>query len=170
MVRATDEDVPMLSVAPEQEPYNSKRQRSHQICQRLNRTSPMSHRERRQLVQSLVNATFPVFIEPDFRCEYGENIQLGAETFINHNVTINDSAPVIIGRKVLIGPNCNLDTSIKKENNVVFCSPIHIGNNVWIGANVTIVAGVTIGDDAIIGAGCVVDGSVDCGAIVKNNT
>ncbi len=168
MVTQINKTSQLLSFSPAEEPYYSIRQRCEQMCHRFNHTPPASLKDKIQLLQALLNTESPVFIEPYFQCEYGKNIHLGCESFINHNVTIIDSASVTIGKNVLIGPNCLIDTVIKKEASKVYCSPIRIGNNVWIGANVTILSGVNIGNNAIIGAGCIVKHSVKSNEIVKN--
>ncbi|MCW8091044.1 DapH/DapD/GlmU-related protein [Alteromonas sp. ASW11-130] len=151
---------------PQKEPYLSNRLRCEKLSQQLNLSSPQAIQERRRIIAQLINAQFPLFIESHFQCVYGNNIQIDAETFINHNVTIDDSSAVSIGRNVLIGPNCKIATVLEKTANSVTSAPIKIGNHVWIGANVSICGGVEIGDNAIIGAGCIVCHSVEENAIV----
>ncbi|MCW8109835.1 DapH/DapD/GlmU-related protein [Alteromonas ponticola] len=155
------------SFDPTQQPFSANRHRAAQICRQFNLLSPLAVQERKKLLSTLVHGDLPIFIESDFYCEYGDNIHIGAETFINHNVTINDSAPIVIGKNVLIGPNCFLNTVLHQAANKVTCAAIKIGDHVWIGANVTICGGVEIGDHAIIGAGCIIKESVGAGEVVK---
>lgn len=46
---------------------------------------------------------------------------------------------------------------------------VHIGSHCWIGSNVTILKGANIGDNCVIGAGCVINGEVPSGTIIKIN-
>lgn len=47
-------------------------------------------------------------IMSNFRCEYGHNITIGNNVFINFNSIIMDNAEVIIGDDVRIGPNAGV--------------------------------------------------------------
>ena len=103
-----------------------------------------------------------VRIEQPFWCDYGYNIEIGANFVSSFGLTILDGAKVTIGKNVKIGPNCNIYTTtlpkdVERRNQGLQQSlPITIGDNVWIGGNVTIMPGVSIGQNAIIGAGSVV--------------
>ncbi len=103
-----------------------------------------------------------VWIEPDFRCEFGKNISIGDDVYINFGCIILDCSKVTIGTHTLIGPNAGLyaaNHSIdykERINGGCIGKPIHIGNNCWLGGDVKIMGGVTIGDNSIIGAGSVV--------------
>lgn len=112
-------------------------------------------------------------IERAFACDYGINIELGNQVFINRNVFILDAAPVKIGNHVKIGQNVNIctmnhaiDPDLRSKG---FCKaePITIEDDVWIGAGCTILPGVTIGYNSIISAGLVVKESVPPNVIVK---
>ena len=75
---------------------------------------------------------------------------------------ILDSAKVIFGDNVMVGPNCSFITtehSLLPKNRckgVQWAKSIVVENNVWICSNVTVLAGVTIGENSVIGAGSVV--------------
>ena len=103
-----------------------------------------------------------VRIDQPFWCDYGYNIEIGANFVSSFGLTILDGAKVTIGKNVKIGPNCNIYTTtlpkdVERRNQGLQQSlPITIGDNVWIGGNVTIMPGVSIGQNAIIGAGSVV--------------
>ena len=49
-----------------------------------------------------------VWIEPDFRCEFGQNITIEDHVYINFSCIILDCAPVHIGAHTLIGPNLGI--------------------------------------------------------------
>ena len=111
-----------------------------------------------KLIGSEVSDDFRVF--PPFFTDFGKNIHLGKNVFINSGCKFQDQGGIYIGDNVLIGHNVVLATlnheeNPKKRGNLI-PSPIKIGNDVWIGSNVTVVSGVTIGDGAIVAAGAVV--------------
>ena len=97
-----------------------------------------------------------------FRCDYGENVFIGDNSFINFNVSMVDLGKIKIGNRVLIGPGTGLFTAIHPIDPEIRATGIEKGaditleDDVWIGGNVTILPGVTIGKGSIIGAGSVV--------------
>ncbi|MAO11568.1 MAG: UDP-3-O-(3-hydroxymyristoyl)glucosamine N-acyltransferase [Flavobacteriaceae bacterium] len=78
----------------------------------------------------------PVFVSES--AKYGENLYLGAFSYLGDNVTIGDNATIY--------PN------------------VYIGNNVEIGDNVIIFAGAKIYSETIIGNNCVINSGVIVGA------
>ena len=42
---------------------------------------------------------------------YGENLHIAPQVFINVNVTLQDNAPITIGRQTMIGPNVQCYTA-----------------------------------------------------------
>ena len=111
-----------------------------------------------KLIGKKVDDEFRVF--PPFYTDFGKNIHLGKNVFINSDCKFQDQGGINIGDDVLIGHNVVLATLNHEENpekrGNLCPSPIKIGNKVWIGSNATILPGVTIGDGAIIAAGAVV--------------
>ncbi|WP_110111845.1 sugar O-acetyltransferase [Bacillus sp. CGMCC 1.16541] len=125
-----------------------------------------------------------VWIERPFFCDYGENISIGKDTFINFNCTFLDCNKITIGQSVLIGPGTQIYTathplnpkeriiSSPKKGEAPYLTsaiPVSIGDNVWIGGNVSIMPGVTIGDGSVIGAGSVVTKSIPSGVVAVGN-
>ncbi|KAF7157899.1 hypothetical protein CNMCM5623_002333 [Aspergillus felis] len=102
------------------------------------------------------------FIEPPFLPDYGCNITIGRDCFVNWNLTVLDTSLVVIGDRVQIGTNVSIitaghDTSILSRRKCVeFGHPIFIEDDCWIGANVVILPGVRIGQGSTIGAGSIV--------------
>jgi len=121
-----------------------------------------------KLIGKKVSDDFRLF--PPFTTDFGKNIHLGKNVFINSGCRFQDQGGIYIGDNVLIGHNVVLATLNHEENpekrGNLIPAPIKIGNDVWIGSNVTVTPGVTIGDGAIIGAGAVVTKDVDKNTIV----
>lgn len=103
------------------------------------------------------------WIEPPFYCDYGFNITIGKNFYMNFDCVILDVAPVIIGDDVMCGPKVqllaathSLDARERIWSGTELGKPVHIGHRVWLGAGVIVCPGVTIGNEAVIGAGSVV--------------
>jgi acetyltransferase-like isoleucine patch superfamily enzyme len=110
------------------------------------------------------------FMFPPFYTDFGKNITIGKNVFINTGCTFQDRGGITLGDGTQIGQNvvlCTLNHGIgAKERNITYPFPIVIGKNVWIGANATILPGVTIGENAIVAAGAVVSNDVPANAVV----
>lgn len=109
------------------------------------------------------------FLTPIYM-DYGKNIQIGTNVFINFGCSFLGRGGITIGNNVLIGPNCNLMTTNHpidpKNRKATISQKIILEENVWLGANVTVCPGVTIGENSIIAAGSVVTKNVDKNVIV----
>lgn len=103
-----------------------------------------------------------VVIMPPFRCDYGKNIEIADNVFINYNCVILDVCRVSIGERTLLGPNVCISAAghplhpLSRRSGYEYGAPVTIGADVWIGANVVILPGVTIGAGTVVGAGSVV--------------
>ena len=115
-----------------------------------------------------VDETFRVF--PPFYTDFGKNITIGKNVFINACCHFQDHGGVTIGDNCQIGHNvvfATLNHGIAPEKRASMNpAPIRLGRNVWVGSNSTILQGVTIGDNAIIAAGSVVTKDVQANTIV----
>ncbi|MDE7213853.1 MAG: sugar O-acetyltransferase [Anaeroplasmataceae bacterium] len=140
-------------------------------------TTEMNHtyhtqEELRKLFSTLtgqkIDESFGLF--PPFYTDYGRNITIGKNVFINSGCCFQDQGGIEIKDRVLIGQQVVLATLnhdlISKQRANMHPSPIKIGNDVWIGAHATILPGVTIGDGAVIAAGAVVTKNVEANTIV----
>lgn len=142
----------------------------------FNMLRPDQTEEMNKILRSLFGAIGERFIiNQPFRCDYGCNIFLGEDCFINFNCTILDEAKVTIGNNAFIGPNVSIYTAChpltpdKRNKFIEWAEPVTIGNNVWIGGDVTILPGVTIGDNVVIGAGAVVTKSFPSNIVIGGN-
>ena len=102
--------------------------------------------------------------------DFGKNITVGENVFINACCHFQDHGGVTIGDGCQIGHNvvfATLNHGLAPEDRkTTYPAPIVLGKNVWVGSNATILQGVTIGDNAVIGAGAVVTKDVAANAIV----
>jgi maltose O-acetyltransferase len=124
----------------------------------------------RSLLGSLGTA---VWIEAPLFCDYGINIHIGNNCFVNYNCVFLDNNRITIGNNVLIGPAVQLYTAshpLLPEDRILQddprnplqtryltrALPITIGDSAWIGGGTIIMPGITIGAGTTIGAGSVV--------------
>ena len=124
---------------------------------------PAREAERRALLERLLGHVGErVVIESPLHCDYGWNISLDADVYLNAFCVLLDCAPIMVGAGAQIGPSVQLTTATHpvdpaaRAAGLESAAPITIGSNVWIAANVVVGPGVTIGDDSVIGAGSVV--------------
>jgi acetyltransferase-like isoleucine patch superfamily enzyme len=121
-----------------------------------------------RLTGAAVDDSVAVF--PPFYSEFGKNLRIGKNVFINIGCRFQDTGGITIGDGTLIGHGSTLTTlnhSIDPHRRADMTpAPIVIGAKAWLGAGVTVVPGVTIGDGAIVGAGAVVTKDVPANAIV----
>ncbi len=154
----------------------NRRVEAKKLFRAYNRLADDEVDERRDIMHRLFHSVGEnVWIEPDFRCEFGKNITIGNDVYINFGCVILDCGHVTIGNNTLIGPNVGLfsgnHTTDPEERAAggLIPKPITIGNRVWLCGNVTVVPGVTIGDDTIVGAGSVVTHDIPSGVIAAGN-
>ncbi|OUM70024.1 hypothetical protein PIROE2DRAFT_37770 [Piromyces sp. E2] len=121
-----------------------------------------------ELIDQKVDSSFRLF--PPFNTDFGLNIHVGKNVFINSGCKFQDQGGVFIDDDVLIGHNVVLATLNHEEDprrrQNLIPKPIHIESGVWIGSNATILQGVTIGKNSIVAAGAVVTKDVQSNSIV----
>ena len=151
----------------------TKRHREGMIrCDRFNRTrlwrGKAKQRALERLIPSAKGKNFEAFAP--FYCEYGVNIHVGQNCFVNYNSVFLDVAPITLGDNVLIGPNVTLATPnhpfMAEEraytdypngcHELEYAEPITLEDHCWLCAGVTVCGGVTVGAGSIIAAGAVV--------------
>ena len=146
------------------------------ICFELNKIQPSMRQERKEMIKKLFGKTGKeVLVESNFECDYGYNILVGENFYMNHNCVILDGAKVEFGDNVFIGPNCGFYTAehpldVEQRNQgLEYAKPIKVGNNVWFGGNVIVLPGVTIGDNVTIGAGSIVTKDIPSNVLAYGN-
>lgn len=138
----------------------SLQQQCSEILMQIN-SFPFGNVKRDELFRSLFEKYGKNnIIKEGFRCNFGINITMGDNCYINYNVVFLDSGLIKLGNNVFIGPGTVVSAvthpvEAKMRRNLQI-NKIEIGNDVWIGANAVILPGVTIGDRAVVGAGSVV--------------
>lgn len=122
----------------------------------------------REITGREIHETTTIFTP--FYTNYGRNIILGKNVFINHFCSFLDLGGITIEDDVLIGPR----VSITSENHPVSVEDrktlvpgaVTIRKNAWIGAGATILPGVTIGENSVVAAGAVVRNDVPANTVV----
>ena len=150
----------------------------HEMAQRARKITVEMNKEYRtpeeirklfsELIGQEVDEGFGLF--PPFNADYGQNIKVGKNVFINSGCCFQDQGGIEIGDNVLIGQQVvmatiNHDLNSEKRTNML-PAPVKIGNGVWIGAHATILSGVTIGENSIVAAGAVVTKDVPENVVV----
>lgn len=176
------------------EPYNTRDaellDRYHFARDLLKEYNSLYSREipqREEILLELLGKTSKgVWIEAPFWCDYGENIRIGENTFVNGCCFFIDDNLITIGKNCLIGPSVQVYTAkhpLAANQRVVPASkqtkdqaayitqtaPVTIGDNVWVGGNTVILPGVTIGSNTTIGAGSVVTKDIPDGVLAYGN-
>jgi maltose O-acetyltransferase len=153
-----------------------ERTKARRLTRWLNNTTEAETDKRKNILAELLGqAGEGIWIEPPFYCDYGYNIFLGKDTYLNFNCVILDCNTVHIGENTLIGPAVQIYAayhSVNPEDRLTgleLTAPVMIGNNVWIGGGAIICQGVTIGDNSTIGAGSVVVSDIPPNVIAVGN-
>ena len=160
-----------LDFAEAQNLMNEASDTARKLTCEINRSyHPMD--EIRALLSELFGYKVPETLRvfPPFYTDFGRNIILGENVFINACCQFQDQGGIEIGDGSLIGHNvvfATLNHDINPERRqVCIPGPIKVGKNVWIGSNATILSGVKIGDNSIVAAGAVVTKDVENNTIV----
>jgi maltose O-acetyltransferase len=143
---------------------------------RYNAALGLSAAERRVLLaERFAHVGEGAVVRPPFHCDYGFNIHLGANAFLNYNCVILDVVEVSIGEGAQIGPAVQIYAAdhprdpAQRRAGLEFGRPVRIGKFAWIGGGAIVLPGISIGDDAVIGAGSIVTRDVPAGATVVGN-
>ncbi|KAF8538038.1 maltose O-acetyltransferas-like protein [Trichophaea hybrida] len=131
----------------------SERETCSQRCHAFNTASNPSRLDRINLWNTITcTPPFPAdtpedtlsaaaWVEPPFKADYGYNITLGENVYLNWNCTILDTCRVTIGSRTLVGPNVSIFTASHPLDHEVrngtkgpeMGKEIEIGEDCWIG-------------------------------------
>lgn len=152
------------------------RQRARRLTREYNQTTEEEAPRREALLKALFGTTGErLTIEPPFYCDYGVNIHVGENFFMNFDCAILDCARVEIGRNVMCGPKVQIYTAThpvdaaERVKGPELARPVIIGDNVWIGGGAIICPGVTIGANTTIAAGSVVIRDIPANVVAGGN-
>jgi maltose O-acetyltransferase len=143
---------------------------------RFNATSPDAEAERQALLSELFGGFGEgTVIKPSFRCDYGYNIRIGRNSFVNYDCVFLDCNRITIGDFAQIGPSVQIYTAQHQTDpetrklGLEYALPVTIGDNVWIGGGAIVCPGVTIGSNTAVGAGSVVVRDLPANVIAVGN-
>lgn len=150
------------------------------LMQEFNQTSPENcQRQQEILTQLLGRFGHGSRINQPFWIDYGCNIYLGQDCFINLNCTLLDTGKIIIGDRTLIAPDVKIYSAMHPTNGyqrysgagtlITQAKPVIIGHDCWIGGGSIILPGVSIGNNVTIGAGSVVTKNIPDNTIAYGN-
>ncbi len=136
-----------------------------QLCVEMNAMATSVNQVRGKLSEIIgkeIDESTAIF--PPFYTNFGRNISLGKNVFINHACSFLDMGGIIIEDEVMLGPRVNLTSENHPLNpndrKAVIPGPIVIKRNAWIGAGATILPGITVGENAVVAAGAIVNRDV----------
>ncbi|GEO78056.1 galactoside O-acetyltransferase [Companilactobacillus mindensis DSM 14500] len=142
-----------------------------ELVQELN-MKPRTIDQTRKIVSEIIGEELDesVEIRLPFQTDFGANIHIGKNVYINNGSMFTDMGGIYLDDNVLIGPNVtivsvNHQMQPNNRRNLVL-KPVHIEKNAWLGAGVIVTPGVTIGENAVVGAGAVVTHDVAKNTVV----
>jgi maltose O-acetyltransferase len=162
------------------DPYESAlveaRMKARKLCREFNASTDDDLPNRTRILMEMLNpeSTDKIYIEPNFRCDYGINITFGENAYMNFDCCILDVAPVVIGKNFLAAPGVHIYTATHPTDPIErreyeLGKAITIGDDVWIGGMAVICPGVKIGNGVVVGAGSVVTKDVPDYVVVAGN-
>jgi maltose O-acetyltransferase len=161
---------------PSDEMLSQMRTSAREITAKYNVTSRSQKSERYELLKGLLGRTGNnIKIEPNFNCDYWQNIIVGENFYVNFGCVILDCAKVTIGSNCMIGPQVGIYTAchpidpIERISGIEFAKPITIGDNCWIGGHATINPGVKLGDNVVVASGSVVTKNFPDNVVIGGN-
>lgn len=110
----------------------------------------------------------------DFEAHGDGVLEIGEGTYFNRYCMISAHEHVTVGKHCMFGPGVKIfdnnhkhspKTGVSSQLNT---APIFIGDNSWVASDAIILKGAYIGKNCVIGAGCIVRGTVPDGSVVTN--
>jgi maltose O-acetyltransferase len=154
----------------------AERLRAREVLHHFNSAGPDAWDEAAARLGGLFGALGAgTVVTPPFWCDYGSNVRIGANGFLNCGCVFLDCNRITIGDFVQMGPGVHVYTAAHpldpeaRRSGVEHALPITIGHNVWIGGGSILLPGVTIGDNAVVGAGSVVTRDLPANVVAVGN-
>ncbi len=154
----------------------AERLRAREMVHRFNAMGPAEDKTALAILRGLFGeyGEGTVVMGP-FHCDYGYNIRIGRNGFLNYGCVFLDCAPITIGADAQIAPGVHIYTATHpldpatRRTGLELARPVTIGDNVWLGGGAIVTPGVTIGDGTVVGAGSVVTRSLPAGVVAAGN-
>ena len=90
----------------------AKRNQCHDLCHQYNQLLPTAVKERKKVLQAIIGEMEDdLIIEQPFYCDYGTNIRLGKQVYLNMHTIMLDAAEIYVEDHVFVGPNCAFYTA-----------------------------------------------------------
>lgn len=146
------------------------------LTRQFNQSLETADVERVSILKELFGSTGErIEIEPNFRCDYGYNIHVGENFYMNFDCIILDVCEVKIGHNCAIAPGVHIYTAAHPIDPLIrikgpeYGKPVVIGDNVWIGGRAVINPGVIIGSNVVIASGAIVTKNIPDNVVVAGN-
>lgn len=146
------------------------------LLKELNSTCQTQPKARAVILKKLFGQTGKrLYIESDFKCDYGFNIKVGENFFANFNCVILDAAQVTIGKDCMLAPQVGIYTAThpldpqQRACGAEFARPVTLGDNCWVGGMAVINPGVTLGNNVVVASGAVVTKSFGDNVVIGGN-
>ncbi|PBB06612.1 maltose acetyltransferase domain-containing protein [Salimicrobium humidisoli] len=162
-----------LAYDPSDEELVELRKSAREKIHRIN--AEINQEKRSELVHNLFGSGKSLHIEPNFRCDYGENIHVGEDFFMNFDCVFLDVTKIQFGDRCQVAPGVHIYTAThpldarERATGKEYGKPVTIGNDVWIGGRAVINPGVSIGNRAVVASGAVVVKDVPADTLVGGN-
>ncbi|WP_085522820.1 sugar O-acetyltransferase [Tuberibacillus sp. Marseille-P3662] len=153
-----------------------EQKKAKRLTRLYNQTLETEDSKRTEILKDLFGSTGEnIFIEPHFRCDYGYNIHVGENFYMNFDCVFLDVSDIRIGDHCFIAPGVHIYTAAhplnpyERSSGLEYGIPVTIGHNVWIGGRAVLNPGVQIGDNVVVASGSVVTKNVPDNVVVGGN-
>ncbi|EGQ9325592.1 sugar O-acetyltransferase [Vibrio cholerae] len=106
--------------------------------------------------------------EPTFRCEFGQDLEIGDDFYAHFDCIKLDTGGIPIGHQMLFGPRVGIYAAIhtsERATGACYVKSVSISDRAWVGAGFHINGGISMGQDSIIASGSVVTKNIPAGVI-----
>ncbi len=152
------------------------RRRARALLARFNGAAPEALQERDAVLRELMGAFGQgSLINPTLKCDYGFNVFLGENCFVNFDCVLLDCNRIDIGNDVQVGPGVHIYTAThpldagSRRAGYESAKPVRIGSGVWLGGRVVVCPGVNIGENTVVGAGSIVVHDLPAGVLAAGH-